>query len=364
MRLVWAIVTQLLDGAEGVQRLAVALDDRSTGIAIAYERLSGTCMVSDRVLLNATAVDLDLGTGGLHYVVARAGDMRGVAHQDSSGGHIMKLRYTPMQLDVCSVEEQASPHHETMKSAESLGGMAVACCGLHSQVPLVAAALKRKDPELKVAYVMTDGGALALHLSDLIRASCAAGLIDTTVTCGQAFGGQLEAVNLYSGLLAARHAARADVAIVAIGPGVVGTATPFGHGGVAQGEAINAVAALSGTPVAVVRASLADSRPRHRGVSHHTLSALMRVALAPALVALPPLPEEYAEEIEGALEDAHVHERHKVVRSSEHQFDQAALRGVEVRTMGRGSADDPIFFACAYAAGEVLARVAHGETKL
>ncbi len=361
MRLVWAIVTQVLDTAEGVQRVAVALDDRSTGIAIAYERLSGSCAVSDRVLLNATAVDLGLGTGGLHYVVARGGEMRGVAHQDTSGGHIMKLRYTPLQLDVCAVEEQASPHHEAMKSAESLAGMAVACCGLHSQVPLIAAAIKQNDPELKVAYVMTDGAALALHLSDVVRASLAANLLDTTVTCGQAFGGRLEAVNLYSGLLAARHVAHADVAIVAIGPGVVGTATPFGHGGVAQGESINAVASLSGVPVAVLRASLADARPRHRGVSHHTLTALTRIALAPALIGLPPLPEEYAEEIEGALEDAGVFERHTVVHSRESLPSQSSLRGVEVRTMGRGPDDDPVFFSCAHAAGEVCARVAHGE---
>ncbi len=186
----------------------------------------------------------------------------------------MKVRYTPLQVDVLSVEEQGSPHHAVMKEARTLSGMPVACCGLHSHVPLVAAAVKEADPNLKVAYCMTDFASLPLALSDMVRAARGAGLIDETISCGQAFGGGLEAVNLHSGLLAARHVVRADVAIVAIGPGVVGTATPFGHGGIAQGEAINAVASLGGMPVAVLRISFADERPRHQGVSHHTLTAL------------------------------------------------------------------------------------------
>jgi hypothetical protein len=281
MRLVWATVTGLVPAAGGLQRIEVLLDDGATGPALSYARLSGVCAMGDRVLVNTTAVDLELGTGGLHFVVARAGDCTGVALDEPSGGHIMKLRYTPLQIDVCSVEEQASPHHETMRTAQDLGGMPVACCGLHSQVPLVAAAAKHADPDLRVAYVMTDFAALPLSLSELVRMSVSTGLIDSTVTCGQAFGGEHEAVNLHSGLLAARYVVGADIAVVAIGPGVVGTATPFGHGGVVQGEAVNAAGALGGTPVATLRLSFADERSRHRVVSHHTLTALSRIALTP-----------------------------------------------------------------------------------
>lgn len=361
MRLVWGIVTAVVASDARVQQLEVALDDRSTGRAVAFPGLSGRCEVADRVLLNTTAVDLALGTGGLHFVVARAGDGEGVALDVPSGGHIMKLRYTPLQTDVLSAEEQDSPHHEIMRSADSLGGMPVACCGLHSQVPLVAAAVKQFDPGLRVAYVMTDGGALPLALSEVIRASCEAGLVDATVTSGQAFGGDLESVNLHSGLLVARHVAKADVAIVAIGPGVVGTATPLGHGGVAQGEAINAVSSLDGEPVAVLRVSFADARERHRGVSHHTLAALGRIALAPAHVAVPTLPDEYAEAIDEALDGSGVWARHVRAHARAGSTEPPAMRGVEVRTMGRTPADDPAFFAAAYAAGEVCARLAHGE---
>jgi hypothetical protein len=360
MRLVWGIVEGIESDAEEIQHLQVALDDRSRGRAISYPALSGRCEVSDKVLLNTTAVDLGLGTGGWHYVVARASDASGIAFDAASGGHVMKVRYTPMQVDVLAVEEQGSPHHQVMKEARELAGMPVACCGLHSHVPLVAAAVKHVDPSLKIAYCMTDFASLPLALSDMVRAARGAGLIDQSISCGQAFGGDLEAVNLHSGLLSARHVARADIAIVAIGPGVVGTATPFGHGGIAQGEAINAVSSLGGVPVAALRVSFADERPRHRGVSHHTLTALTDIALAPAVVAVPELPEEYAETVEAALDDAGAFERH--VRADSDIVAQApSLRGLEVTTMGRSQSDDPAFFGAAFAAGEVCARIAHGE---
>lgn len=360
MRLVWGIVTKVVTDEPQVQHLEVALDDRSSGRAVAFPPLCGRCVLSDRVLLNTTAVDLALGTGGLHFVVAR-GPAQGVAIDAPSGGHIMKLRYTPLQLDVTSVEEQGTEGHEILREADSLGGMPVACCGLHSQVPLVAASVKQSDPRLRIAYVMTDQAALPMALSDVVRAARASGLLDHTVTCGQSFGGDLEAINLHSGLLAARHVLKADVAIVGIGPGVVGTATAFGHGGVAQGEAVNAVHSLDGAPVAVLRVSFADARSRHHGVSHHSLSALTRIALAPAYVGLPSLPEEYDDAIEEALDAAGVWDRHVRVATPAGRFEAPAMRGLEVRTMGRSIAEDPAFFAAAFAAGHVCVEIAHGE---
>ncbi len=172
---------------------------------------------------------------------------------------------------------------------------------------------------------------MPLALSDLVAARVDAGLIDTTVTCGQAFGGDLEAVNLHSGLLAARHVAHADVAIVAIGPGVVGTATPFGHGGVAQGEAINAVSVLGGTAVACLRVSFADSRERHRVVSHHTLVGAHPRGARAGLVAVPTLPEDYAEQLESALDSAGVWERHRRADARAGAIPAPDLRGVRSR---------------------------------
>ena len=359
MRLVWAVVTGLGSSRRDVQSLAVDLDDGTAGVAVNYCALGGECLVGDRVLLNTTAVGLGLGTGGNHFVAARLGEGSGVAFDSPSGGHIMKLRYTPLQRDVLAVESPERPHHEAMALAETLEGMPVVCCGLHSQVPLVAAAVKGADRGLTVAYCMTDSASLALALSDVAHASTDAGLLDTTITCGQAFGGELEAVNLHSGLLAARHVAGADVAIAAIGPGVVGTATPFGHGGVAQGEAINAASALGGTPVAVLRMSFADTRERHRVVSHHSLAALSRIALARAIVPMPVLAPEIAVQVDRVLDSAGVPKRHHVVEVP--VSSPPDLRGVEVATMGRTIAEDPAFFSAAFAAGEIAARIAKGE---
>ena len=358
MRLEWATVECVRSADAALEELDVATDDGLPhSVAINYPQLAGACVAGDRVLLNTTAVELALGTGGKHFVVARMGEGQGLALDAPSGGHVMKLRYTPLQVDVVSVESPESPSHEVMHDAEDLGGMPVVCCGLHSQVPLVAAAIKAADPDCRVVYCMTDAASLPLQLSGVIRNSVAAGLVDATITCGHAFGGDFEAVNLHSGLLAARYVARAGVAVVGIGPGVVGTSTAFGHGGVAQGEAINAVAALGGTPLPVLRLSFADARERHRVVSHHTLCALTRVSMAPSFVAVPLLPADQAEQVDSALELGGVWKLHRRAPELSHAL-APDLRGVEVTTMGRGPADDPAFFAASFAAGASAAALA------
>lgn len=355
MRLVWGTVTAAPPADGGSQRVEVRLDGApSAHPAVVYPMLTGACAEGERVLCNTTAVDLGLGTGGEHFVVARAGE--GVSLEDAVPGHIMKLRYTPLQRDVTVVEEPASGHHEVMAQARDLGGMPVVCCGLHSQVALVAAAVKERMPSARVAYVMTDEAALPIAVSRLVPRLLDAGLLDATITAGQAFGGQTEAVNLYSALLAARHVLKADVAIVAIGPGIPGTATPFGHSGVAQGQALNAVFALGGVPIAALRLSFADERPRHVPVSHQTLTALGVVTLARVLVPVPVLEAPSGDAVDAALERAGLWERHE-----RHSIDAGRLpdtRGIEIRTMGRTPEDDPAFFQASAAAGILAARLA------
>ena len=137
---------------------------------------------------------------------------------------------------------------------------------------------------------MSDGGALPLWFSRTVSGLREAGWLAATVTVGQAFGGDLEAVTLHSGLLAARLVLGCDVVVVTQGPGNLGTGTRWGFSGVAAGEAVNAAAVLRGRPVAALRVSAADPRARHRGVSHHSLTAYGRVALAAADVVVPVSP--------------------------------------------------------------------------
>src|SRR4051812_8680130 len=210
-------------------------------------------------------------------------DPPGGASRDD--GHAVKARYTPLQAIVMSVDEQTSPHHALLSTVDDLGGMPVVTADLHSAVPAILAGVRAELPDAPVAYVMTDGAALPAWFSRTVDAL--AGHLVGVVTVGQAFGGDLEAATVHSGLLAARHVLGAAVTVVAQGPGNLGTGTAWGFSGVAAGEAVNAAATLGGRPVGSLRISQADPRPRHRGVSHHSLTAYGRVALAPADLVVP-----------------------------------------------------------------------------
>ncbi len=349
MRLAWGQVAAVVAERQGLQRLRVVVDG-AEALAVCLPQLTGPCAPGDRVLLNTTAVDLGLGTGGAHFVVAREGE----GYADASGGHIMKLRYTPLQRDVLAVEEPASEHAAHLADAEDIDGVPVVCCPLHSHVLPVAAAVKQAAPDARVVYVMTDQAALPIAISDAVADMRVAGLLDGTVTAGHAFGGDLEAVTTHSALLAAVRVLAADVVVASIGPGVPGTASRFGHGGVAMGETVNAVAAVRGTPVAALRVSFADSRERHRGVSHHSLVALGRVAIARAQVAVPRLEPEQATVVDDALERAGVWRVHQRVLVDAELPDS---RGVPMRSMGRTPEQDPAFFLAASAAGRLAATI-------
>jgi hypothetical protein len=314
--------------------------------ALAYLQLVGEPQPGDRVLLNAGALALGLGTGGYALVVALPDRLP----PDPSGpGHIVKARYTPLQTITLAADEEDSPHRAVLAAADDLGGMPTVLADLHSALPAIVAGIRSTQPAAKVAYVMTDGGALPAWFSRTL--SELAGQLAGTVTTGQAYGGDLEAVNVHGGLLAARHALGADIAVVAQGPGNLGTGTPWGYSGVAVGEAVNAVAALGGRPIGSLRISDADPRPRHRGVSHHSLTAYGRVALRTADLVVPgDLPADLALRV---VEDlAPLARRHRVVTVDVEGLDEALRAGpVRLSTMGRGLDEDYAYFLAAAAAG-------------
>lgn len=312
--------------------------------------LTGDAAVGDRVVLNTTAVDMNLGTGGQDFVLW---NLEHESHSSVSGGHIMKLRYSPCQLDVLAAEAPESEHHAALEFAESLDGMPVVACGLHSQIAPAAAMLKSVDPDLRIAYVMTDGGSLPLVQSNMVRLLKDKGLIDATVTCGHAFGGDHESVNIFSGLVTANEVAAADIAIVAMGPGVTGTQTSLGHSAMEQGQVISAAAALGGRPVATLRISFADPRPRHQAVSRQTLTALRFGALARCTMAVPDLPVEQLSVVMDSLIDSGLTEMHDVrIVDAWETIPALEKYGLEsISSMGRTAKDDPAFFEASGAAG-------------
>lgn len=324
---VTATVTEILEERPGLARVAT-----DGGRAYALVDLTGPVAVGDRVVLNTTAVGLGLGTGGWHVVHWN------LAHDEWSQpgpGHIMKMRYTSLQVDAGAAEED----HPDLP--EQLDGLPVVACSLHSQMGIVAAVARTLRPGARIAYVMTDGAALPLALSNLVHDLRRAGVLDATVTAGHAFGGDLEAVSVPSALALARHVAGADLAVVGMGPGVVGTGSSLGTTAVEAAWAVDTVAALGGRAALCVRASEADPRGRHRGISHHSATVLRLARTRPEL----PLPPELAGEVEGAV----AVEPPDVVKVLE------ALDLRVITSMGRGPAEDPMFFATAGAAGAWLA---------
>jgi len=323
-----ATVTAVLEERAGLQRV-----DTDLGRAYVLTQVTGDVAVGDRVVLNTTAVELGLGTGGWHVVHwNQARDEWG----EPGPGHIMKLRYTSLQVDAGAAEED----HPDLPA--SLGGMPVVVCSVHSQIPCVAVAVRAVAPAARIAYVMTDGAALPIVLSDLVAALRARDLIDTTITAGHAFGGDLEAVSVPGALALARHVVRADVTIVGMGPGVVGTGSGLGTSSVEAAGILDSVVALGGRPILAVRMSSGDPRARHQGVSHHATTVL-DLTRSSVLVPVPG---------PGLL----VHDRHTV-----QAVDQPSVAGLlaevglEVTTMGRAPDADALFFEAAGAAGHLAA---------
>ena len=300
-------VTAIAERREGLVRL-----DVDGGPCIAYPRLTGAVALGDDVLVNVQARELGLGSGG--FDVLHANLSRGLDLPAEEGAHVMKLPYTPLQVAVRHAEEDGPV-------AESLAATPVVCCSLHSQLAPVCAALAG----LRVAYVQLPGGALPVSLSDAVRVLRERRLLEVAIAAGACFDGDADCVTVHSALAVA--AARGvDAVVCAIGPGIVGTASRLGHGGVAAAEAANATSALGGRPIVAVRVSDADARDRHRGVSHHTRTVL-DLCLGDITVAWP------AEVDTSGWEQA--------------------CSGLPLSHMGRGPSEERAFFASAFAAGLV-----------
>ncbi len=342
-------VVELLEERPGLQRVLVDLGDGAPPArAYVTTTLVPPVAAGERVVCNTTAVDLGLGTGGWH-VVHWSLDRDGWSAPGT--GHIMKLRYTSLQVDAGSAEE----HHPELP--DSLEGTPVAVCTVHSQVAAVAAAFRSQRPTARLVYVMTDGAALPLALSDLVVALRTRGLLDATVTAGHAFGGDEEAVSIASALLVARHLLAADAIVVGMGPGVVGTGTAFGTTAMEAAGVIGAAAGLGGRAALAVRASSGERRARHGGISHHVGSVL---ACCFAPVELPVVDELPADEVTALGEG--LRPGQVLVRTATAPIAaQLAEHGLRVTTMGRPVEDDLLFFQSAAAVGTHLAaQVADG----
>ena len=232
---------------------------------------------------------------------------------------------------------------------------------LHSAVPAILAGLRESLPQVRAVYLMTDGGALPIAFRAPwpgwgVRPAAWPGTITVWSGCGGRYG--VRQANVHTGLLAAAHVLQADVVIVAQGPGNLGTGSPWGYSGVATGEAVNATAALGGRAIAGLRVSEADERERHRGISHHSLTAYGRVALAAADLPVPLLGGEFGDDV---LAQARELAAGSGGRLTLREIDVAGLvdalasSPVQLSTMGRGLGQDKACFVTSAAAGRFAA---------
>ena len=297
--------------------------------------LLGEMREGDEVVVNVAALDLGLGSGG--FDVVHVNLTRGLEGGGGpEGEHVIKLNYTSLQHPVAPVE------HPT-EAGE--GGAVVVVLPLHGHLAPAAWAAAQVSPGLRIGYVQTGGGALPGSLSRDVAALRERGLLCGHITAAPAYGGEHEALSTV-GALDATNRLGWDAVLVGPGPGIIGSNTEFGHGGMAALDSAHAALSLRRPTLLSPRLSSGDPRERHLGVSHHTRTVL-ELLLAPVDVAVP----EGEDSISTALEETPGTHR---LRHAPADLDAYAASGLPVRTMGRSLAEDPLFFAAPLAAGRLL----------
>ena len=335
------IVVSIDEANERVIRLTFELDGERRP-AIAYPGLTGPVALGDEVLVNVEAADLGLGSGG--FDVVHAGPLRD-SEDERHDAHVMKLNYTSLQHAVAPLEE----------GLERLGrplAMPVAVLALHGQLPCAAFALAETRPGARVGYVQTAGGALPGALSDVVAELIERDLLAGHVTAGPCFGGRDEAITVEGALDAGARRLGWDFALVAPGPGILGSASALGHGGLAALASAHAALSLGCRVVLAPRLSSGDRRERHRGLSHHTATVL-ELLLRPVEVAVPAGDGEGATELRAALSGG-VHEAVEV--DAGRLLDAYLESGLPAVTMGRAATADREFFLAGLAGGAALAQ--------
>lgn len=341
------IVTNIVSRRDGISFIEVTSNEEKFP-AINYDDVTGKVEIGDEVFLNRTARLLNLGTGGYDFVIANT---RYKELDMIEKGHIMKLRYTPGQINVLAIEEQDSPYHHIFDEFKSLNRFPVIIGELHSMVAPVSIVLKKILPDVKITYIMTDSAGLPIKFSNIVYELKQRNIINSTITAGHAFGGDFEAVNIFTALIGAKEIAKSDIAIIAMGPGIVGTGTKFGFSGIDQAYIIDAVNKLGGVPILIPRIGFGDKRERHYGISHHTVT-ILNLCNSSCTLTFPIMSDEKMDIINRQIKE------NNIFSNFEKVFIDASITKVcieesnlKVTTMGRDYYSEPEFFdACGAAA--------------
>ncbi|MCE3266657.1 MAG: hypothetical protein K0S15_1366 [Solirubrobacterales bacterium] len=325
--------------------------------AWADEPTVGHVREGDEVVVNVEALDLELGSGG--FDVVHVNLTRGLDAPGAEGMHVMKLNYTSLQHAVEPVEARYEDAPEPWNGPSR--PIPALVFFLHGQLAPAAWAAARAAPGLRIGYVQTPGGALPGSLSRDVASLRECGLLCGHLTAAAAHGGEREAISVPGALHAAADKLGWDAVVAGPGPGILGSATALGHGGMSVLDTAHAALALGLPTLIAPRLSSGDPRRRHRGLSHHA-EAVLRMLLAPVRVPVPELDEaewpvgpagEDGESVLDRLRKA-CGKRHDIwVREA--ALDEYASSGLPSRIMGRDLVQDRLFYAAALAAGDALA---------
>jgi Protein of unknown function (DUF3866) len=375
------------DGPE--QELAISIEGERRP-AVADVGLIGRSQVGDELIVNVQARDLGLGSGG--FDVVHVNLTRGLSGEGRPGAHVMKLNYTSLQhavqpLDDTLDETLSDASHDGARpgehkhAAEQLRSPLegpVAVLALHGQLAAVAWAFAESNPDATLGYVQTPGGALPGGHSRVVRELRERGLLAGHITAGAAYGGEGESVSTAGALHYGLHTLGWDAAVCGPGPGIVGSGSPLGHGGMHALNSAHTALALGAPTLIVARMSSADPRSRHRGISHHTLTVL-DLLLEPVTVALPagirsPVGADLRAGLSSVLRSTSPSSStqrarpqleldvDRPARMARHDWRRAPVdmpaylrSALPAETMGRALLEDPLFFGTALAGGTVLA---------
>lgn len=348
------VVSSIITDDEHITIVNVNVEG-NTYKAVNYKDITGDVKVEDEVLLNTTAIELSLGTGGYHFVMH---NYKNKSREIKGPGHIMKLRYTPYQIKCLAAEEDDSPYHNIFNEFKSLDNHIIIVATLHSMIAPITAMIKYINKDININYIMTDGGALPLHFSNTVTELKNKNIIENTITIGHAFGGDLECINIYTGLIAAKEVLKGDVTIVSMGPGIVGSGTKYGFTGIEQGYIIDAVNKLGGMAIAVPRISFKDKRDRHYGISHHTITTLSEITNTSSNLILPYLEKDKQKYIINQIEQSKIKENHNVIFENGEKI-LTAMKEYNLKTtsMGRTIEDDIDYFISLGSVGNYVANL-------
>jgi Protein of unknown function (DUF3866) len=329
--------------------------------AWADSSLVGEVLAGDEVVVNVEALDLGLGSGGFDMVHVNL--TRGLQGNAKEGERVVKLNYTSLQHAVQPVE----------RPLDEIGARGVSppvlVLPMHGHLAAACWAAAGVRPGLRLGYVQTAGGALPGSMSRDVVELRRRGLLSGHVTAAPAYGGEHEAITVVGALDAAARRLGWEAVVCGPGPGIIGSATAFGHGGLAALDNAHAALGLRLSTLLSPRLSWSDARPRHRGLSHHT-SAVLELLLGSVRV---PVPEIELEgwptggqgvdraDLPSVLDALHraCGDRHDVAVEPV-DLEAYANSGLPVESMGRTIAKDPLFFAAPLASGAALAKAAMG----